>query len=131
MTAVEVPQTLEYRSGQLNAAPILEVKILPIGKKGSCAISLDFQDSPNDEQDTRSSQEYMNDLKEEYQARALLAKSKSSSASAPSSSLGKNKGVIAETYDWDKEEVSSDDNEATEVKALMALADEEKTSIGK
>nr|GFA06681.1 hypothetical protein [Tanacetum cinerariifolium] len=36
----------------------------------------DFQDSPNDEEDTRSSHEYLNDLEEEYQARALLAKSK-------------------------------------------------------
>ncbi|GJZ19368.1 retrovirus-related pol polyprotein from transposon TNT 1-94 [Tanacetum coccineum] len=32
-------------------------------------------DSPDDEEDTRNSQEYLNDLKEEYQARALLAKS--------------------------------------------------------
>nr|GEW06770.1 hypothetical protein [Tanacetum cinerariifolium] len=37
---------------------------------------LDFQDSPGDENDTRSSHEYLNDLEEEYQARALLAKSK-------------------------------------------------------
>ncbi|GJW42091.1 hypothetical protein Tco_0070890, partial [Tanacetum coccineum] len=36
----------------------------------------DFQDSPNDEEDTRSIHEYLNDLEEEYQARALLAKSK-------------------------------------------------------
>ncbi|GKG31243.1 hypothetical protein Tco_0423731, partial [Tanacetum coccineum] len=36
----------------------------------------DFQDSPDDEEDTRRSHEYLNDLKEEYQARALLAKSK-------------------------------------------------------
>ncbi|GKA65208.1 hypothetical protein Tco_0764915, partial [Tanacetum coccineum] len=36
----------------------------------------DFQDSPYDEEDTRSSHEYLNDLEEEYQARALLAKSK-------------------------------------------------------
>nr|GEX39998.1 hypothetical protein [Tanacetum cinerariifolium] len=36
----------------------------------------DFQDSPDDEEDTRSSHEYVNDLEEEYQARALLAKSK-------------------------------------------------------
>ncbi|GJU70296.1 retrovirus-related pol polyprotein from transposon TNT 1-94 [Tanacetum coccineum] len=36
----------------------------------------DFQDSPDDEEDTRSSHEYLNDLKEKYQARALLAKSK-------------------------------------------------------
>ncbi|GKG00322.1 retrovirus-related pol polyprotein from transposon TNT 1-94, partial [Tanacetum coccineum] len=35
-----------------------------------------FQDSPDDEEDTRSNQEYLNDLEEEYQARALLAKSK-------------------------------------------------------
>ncbi|GJZ06741.1 hypothetical protein Tco_0540534, partial [Tanacetum coccineum] len=36
----------------------------------------DFQDSPDDEEDTRSSHEYLNDLEEEYQERALLAKSK-------------------------------------------------------
>ncbi|GJY35092.1 retrovirus-related pol polyprotein from transposon TNT 1-94 [Tanacetum coccineum] len=42
----------------------------------STSIVQDFQDSPDDEEDTRSSQEYMNDLEEEYKARALLAKSK-------------------------------------------------------
>ncbi|GJT30420.1 hypothetical protein Tco_0910695 [Tanacetum coccineum] len=36
----------------------------------------DFQDSPDDEEDTRSSHEYLNDLEEVYQTRALLAKSK-------------------------------------------------------
>nr|GEY13737.1 retrovirus-related Pol polyprotein from transposon TNT 1-94 [Tanacetum cinerariifolium] len=36
----------------------------------------DFQDSPDNEEDTRGSHEYLNDLEEEYQARALLAKSK-------------------------------------------------------
>ncbi|GKG20655.1 hypothetical protein Tco_0380456, partial [Tanacetum coccineum] len=51
----------------------------------------------------------------------------SSSALVPSSSSGKNKGLIAETYDWDEEEVSSDDNEVTEVKALMART----ISVGK
>ncbi|GJZ72553.1 hypothetical protein Tco_0636699 [Tanacetum coccineum] len=55
----------------------------------------------------------------------------SSSASAPSSSSGKNKGLIVESYDWDEEEVSSDDNEVPEVKALMALADEERVSVSK
>ncbi|GJX27177.1 reverse transcriptase domain-containing protein [Tanacetum coccineum] len=143
----------------------------------SCAITpsnskKDFQDSPGDKEDTRSSQEYMNDLEEEYLARALLAKSKrffkkvtqrissakatdqtechkcgkkghfardcwsktsvpSYRASAPSSTSSKNKGLIAETCDWDEEEVSSDDNEVTEVKALMALTDEERVSVGK
>ncbi|GJV95192.1 retrovirus-related pol polyprotein from transposon TNT 1-94 [Tanacetum coccineum] len=59
--------------------------------------------------------------------RALL----NSTALAPSSSSGKTKGLIAEIYDWDKEEVSSDDNEVTKFKALMALADEERVFVGK
>ncbi|GKD51766.1 hypothetical protein Tco_1280742, partial [Tanacetum coccineum] len=42
----------------------------------STSIFQDFQDSPDDEKDTRSSHEYLNDLEEEYQARALLSKSK-------------------------------------------------------
>ncbi|GJT76718.1 hypothetical protein Tco_1043443 [Tanacetum coccineum] len=102
----------------------------------------DFQDSPDDEEDTRSSHEYLNDLEEEYQARALLAKSKrffkkakynkvkvklallSSSSLASKAYMVKNKVLIAEAYEWDKEEVSSDDNEMVEVKLLMALAEE-------
>nr|GEZ62444.1 hypothetical protein [Tanacetum cinerariifolium] len=117
-----VSQTLEYRGGQLNADPVLE----------------DFQDSTDNEEDVRSSQEYMNDLKEEYQlsehkpelkhtkdfeAKYNKVKAKlallSSSASTSNSSLGKNKGLIAETYEWDEEEVSSDENEGIEVKALL------------
>ncbi|GJZ37551.1 hypothetical protein Tco_0583742 [Tanacetum coccineum] len=43
----------------------------------------------------------------------------------------KNKCLITESYDWDEEEVSSDDNDVTEVKALMALADEERVSASK
>ncbi|GKA86070.1 hypothetical protein Tco_0807781 [Tanacetum coccineum] len=42
----------------------------------STSIVQDFQDSPDDEEDIRSSHEYLNDLEEEYQARALFAKSK-------------------------------------------------------
>nr|GEV52896.1 hypothetical protein [Tanacetum cinerariifolium] len=187
MAVVEVAQTLKYMGGQLNTAPVLE----------------DIQDSPDDEEDTRSSHEYLNDLEEEYQAKALLAKSKrffkkgtqrfssvketdqtkcykcgkkgyfvrdcwskalvysfqlpfqpkplnssqhkpklrptkdfeakynkvkaklallSSSALASKAPTVKNKGLIAEAYEWDKEEVSSDDNEMVEVKVVMALA---------
>ncbi|GJT52115.1 retrovirus-related pol polyprotein from transposon TNT 1-94 [Tanacetum coccineum] len=119
----------------------------------STSIVQDFQDSPDDEEDTRRSQEYLNDLEEEYQARALLAKSKSfsqhkpelrptkdfeakynkvkaklallsSSASASKAATVKDKGLIVETYEWDEEEVSSDDNEMVEVKVLMALAED-------
>ncbi|GJV18718.1 hypothetical protein Tco_1367738 [Tanacetum coccineum] len=118
----------------------------------STSIIQDFQDSPDDEEDIRSSHECLNDLDEEYQARALLAKSKrffrkelrptkdfeakynkikaklallSSSASASKAVTVKNKGLIAEAYEWDEEEVSSDDNEMVEVKVLMALAEDD------
>ncbi|GJZ87934.1 hypothetical protein Tco_0659716 [Tanacetum coccineum] len=78
----------------------------------STSIVQDFQDNPDDEEDTRNSQEYMNDLEEEYQARAFLAKSK-------------------RFFKKDEEEVSSNDNEVPEVKALMALANEERVSVSK
>nr|GEW11382.1 hypothetical protein [Tanacetum cinerariifolium] len=54
----------------------------------------------------------------------------SPSTLAPSSFSSKNKGLIAESHDWDEEEVSSDDEE-TKVKALMALTDEERIYVGK
>ncbi|GJS30919.1 hypothetical protein Tco_0491539 [Tanacetum coccineum] len=85
----------------------------------SASIVQDFQDSTDDEEDTRSIKSTRNDLEENTQAKL-----------SPSSSLGKNKGLIAESYDWDEEEVSSDKNEVTEVKALMALADEERIYVG-
>ncbi|GKE55752.1 hypothetical protein Tco_1494937, partial [Tanacetum coccineum] len=125
------------------------------------AVVKDFQDNPDDEEGTRSSHEYLNDLEEEYQVRALLAKSKrffkkgtqsspqhkpklrptkyfeakynkvkanlallSLSALASKGSMVKNKGLIAKAYEWDEEEVSSDDNEMVKVKVLMALAEE-------
>ncbi|GJT66762.1 hypothetical protein Tco_1018242, partial [Tanacetum coccineum] len=130
----------------------------------STSIVQDFKDSPDDEEDTRSSHKYLNDLEEAYQARALLVKYKrffkkgtqrlssakttnqtechkcdkkakynkvkaklallSSSALASKAATIKNKGLIAEAYEWDEEEVSLDDNEMVEVKVLMALAEE-------
>ncbi|GJY82344.1 putative reverse transcriptase domain-containing protein [Tanacetum coccineum] len=89
-----------------------EVKRL---KRSRIPIIKDIQDSPDDEKDTRSSQEYMNDLEEEYQVRALLTKSK-------------RKGHFARDYE---EEVSSNDDEMVEIKDLMALTDEERIYVGK
>nr|GEX11487.1 hypothetical protein [Tanacetum cinerariifolium] len=43
----------------------------------------------------------------------------------------KNKGLVAEAYEWEKEEVSSDNNEMVEVKVLMALVDDENVFVGK
>ncbi|GKF19611.1 hypothetical protein Tco_0068249, partial [Tanacetum coccineum] len=115
----------------------------------SLLLYLDFQDSLDDEEDIRSSHEYLNDLEEEYKVRALLAKSErffkkgtqrptkdfkakynkvkaklALLSSSSSASMVKNKGLIAEACEWDEEEVSSDDNEMVEVKILMALAKE-------
>ncbi|GJW28003.1 hypothetical protein Tco_0044878 [Tanacetum coccineum] len=91
----------------------------------STSIVQDFQDSPDDEEDTRSSHEYLNDLEEEYQAGALLAKSnrffkkgvqRFSSAKATDQTECHKCGK--------KEEVSSDENEMVEVKVLMALTED-------
>ncbi|GKF90023.1 hypothetical protein Tco_0263986 [Tanacetum coccineum] len=67
------------------------------------------------------------DYKAEYKKMtAKLALLKASPP--PSQSLktlkSKNKGLVVETFDWDEEEVS-DDEEKTQVKVLMALADDE------
>ncbi|GJS51521.1 putative reverse transcriptase domain-containing protein [Tanacetum coccineum] len=106
----------------------------------STSIVQDFQDSLDDEEDTRSDlhlSEHKPELRhtKDFEAKYNKVKANlallSSSTSAPSSSSGKNKGLIAESYDWDEEEVSSDENEVTEVKALMALADEERIYVGK
>ncbi|GJZ87868.1 hypothetical protein Tco_0659650 [Tanacetum coccineum] len=129
--AAEVPQTLEYSGGQLNVAPMLEVENFTNWKKGFCATLLDFHNSPDDEEDTRSNQEYLNDLEEEFHERAMLGKSKSSGASTSKSSMVKNKGLVVEAYEWDKEDVSSDDNEMVEVKVLMAFANDENVDVGK
>ncbi|GJS06204.1 hypothetical protein Tco_0363000 [Tanacetum coccineum] len=59
---------------------------------------------------------------------ALLEASPSSSHN-PKSFQPNNKGLVAETFDWGEEEVS-DKEEVTQVKVLMALADDELT-VGK
>ncbi|GJX50243.1 hypothetical protein Tco_0277088 [Tanacetum coccineum] len=160
---VEVPQTLEYRDSQLNVAPVLEKKSLITATPLSTAffstsIVQDFQYSLVDKEDTRSSQEYLNDLEEEYQERDLLAKSKRffkkgsqrpnkdfeakynkvkaklallDFATSSKSLMFKNKGLVAEAYEWDEEDVSSDENDMTKVKVLMALVDDENVVVGK
>ncbi|GJZ12090.1 ribonuclease H-like domain-containing protein [Tanacetum coccineum] len=67
---------------------------------------------------------------QDFQAKYNKIKAKlallSSSPSASKASMVKNKGLIAEAYEWDEEEVSSNDNEIVEVKVLMALAEANK-----
>nr|GEV77544.1 copia protein [Tanacetum cinerariifolium] len=93
--AAEAPQTLEYRGGQLNAAPVLKYKPKLRPTK---------------------------DFKAQYnKVKARLAFLISNTL-ALKASIFKNKGLITEAYEWDKEEVSSNDNEMVEVKVLMELA---------
>ncbi|GKC36796.1 retrovirus-related pol polyprotein from transposon TNT 1-94 [Tanacetum coccineum] len=96
----------------------------------SSSIVQDFQDSPDDEEDTRSSHEPTKDFEaKDNKVKAKLALL-SSSASTSQAFMVKNKGLIAEAYEWDEEEVSSNDNEMVEVKVLMALA-KEKDAVSK
>ncbi|GKE78350.1 hypothetical protein Tco_1544470, partial [Tanacetum coccineum] len=62
-------------------------------------------------------------------AKLALLEASPSSSQNPKTSQPKNKGLVAETFDWDEEKVS-DDEEVTQVKVLMALADDELT-VGK
>nr|GEX64299.1 hypothetical protein [Tanacetum cinerariifolium] len=43
----------------------------------------------------------------------------------------KNKSLVAEAYEWDEEDVSSNDNQMVEVKLLMALVNDENVVVGK
>nr|GEV06323.1 retrovirus-related Pol polyprotein from transposon TNT 1-94 [Tanacetum cinerariifolium] len=89
----------------------------------STFIVQDFQDSPDDEEDTRSihdSPQHKLELRptKDFEAKYNKVKAKlaflSSSASASKALMVKNKGLITKAYEWDEEEVSSDDNEMVE-----------------
>ncbi|GKD74827.1 hypothetical protein Tco_1333109 [Tanacetum coccineum] len=71
--------------------------------------------------------DHFKDYKAEYKkikAKLALFEASPSSSQNPKTFKPKNKGLVAETFDWDDEE------EATQVKVLMALADDELT-VGK
>ncbi|GKA26800.1 retrovirus-related pol polyprotein from transposon TNT 1-94 [Tanacetum coccineum] len=199
MAEVEVPWTLEYRGGQLNAALVLEVENFTNYKKRfMCHIlgiepqfeniikngpfipmtagqrmlegqwtlderkfaNLDqrlkslimsvhpddqmnsvincltakstwddlilYQEGPYNRKERKNKPELrpIKNFKAKYnKVKAKLALL-SSSASGSKAATIKNKGLIAEAYEWDEEEVSLDDNEMVKVKVLMALAEE-------
>ncbi|GKE56286.1 retrovirus-related pol polyprotein from transposon TNT 1-94, partial [Tanacetum coccineum] len=75
---------------------------------------------------------FQKDYKAEYKkmkAKLALLEASPSSSQNPKTFQPKNKGLVAETFDWVEEEVS-DDEEVTQVKVLIALADDELT-VGK
>ncbi|GJU21940.1 hypothetical protein Tco_1155282 [Tanacetum coccineum] len=102
----------------------------------------DFQENSDNEVDERSSEEYLRDLdidqtdlkvqkdyKAEYRkmkGKLALLEANPSTSQTPKTFQPKNNVLVAKTFDWDEEEVS-DDEEVTQVKVLMALADDELT----
>ncbi|GJZ73799.1 hypothetical protein Tco_0637945, partial [Tanacetum coccineum] len=115
-----------------------------------------MKENSDDEADERSSEEYLRDIALEFHERALLENSKcfikrknnfssqkanedtqcykcgrkgSSTSQSSKPFQSKNKGLVAETFDWDGEEVIDDEDE-TRVHVLMALANDE-LSVGK
>ncbi|GJU55769.1 hypothetical protein Tco_1229483 [Tanacetum coccineum] len=91
-------------------------------KLSKLEINTGFINSLNNEEDIRSSHEYLNDLEEEYQARALLAKSKRFFKKGTQRFSSAKATDQTKCYKCGKK-VSSDDNEMVEVKVLMALAE--------
>ncbi|GKA01419.1 hypothetical protein Tco_0674084 [Tanacetum coccineum] len=89
-----------------------------------------IQSSPNS--NSQVDLKFQKDYKAKYKKikvnLALLEESPLSSQN-PKTFQPKNKGLVTETFDWDEEEVSNDE-EVTRVKVLMALADDELT-VGK
>ncbi|GKC86188.1 hypothetical protein Tco_1141905, partial [Tanacetum coccineum] len=92
-----------------------------------------FQDSDSDvEEDQRTINELMADLNAKYHERALLANQirfyKRSERGKSESDKGKSeKGLIVESFDWDEESVSLEDEGTTRIRAFMAIAEDERS----
>ncbi|GJX09599.1 hypothetical protein Tco_0199458 [Tanacetum coccineum] len=72
-----------------------------------------------EELDTRSSNEFLVDLNVEFHDRALLANQNRFYKRSGGV------GVVAESFDWDEESLSSEDEGTTTVKAFMAIVEDE------
>nr|GEU96774.1 retrovirus-related Pol polyprotein from transposon TNT 1-94 [Tanacetum cinerariifolium] len=89
------------------------------------------------EEDQKTNNKFMVDLNAKYHERALLVNQKRiDDQTKGKNEKGKNekenseKGLIVELFDWDKESVSSKNEETTKIRAFMAI-DEDEPSVGK
>ncbi|GJR02889.1 hypothetical protein Tco_0525873 [Tanacetum coccineum] len=95
----------------------------------------DFQENSDDEssqpaQNSQNEQKIQKDYNTKYKkmkVKLLLLEASPSTYQNPKTFQSKNKGLVAETFDWDEEEVANNE-ELTQVKVLMALGDDELTS---
>ncbi|GJT40424.1 hypothetical protein Tco_0940289 [Tanacetum coccineum] len=167
---------LEINTGFVNSLPIKWLSFCQRDKRKalttatplstaffSNSIIHDYQDSPDDEEDMRSShfakdcfsktsipsyaspfhnkqnltsnfQHQKPEIRptkdfeakyREIKARLYPLSTEGSSSKETKATKDMNKGIIAEVYDWDEEEVSSDEDDMMNVKVLMALAKDE------
>nr|GEV34465.1 ribonuclease H-like domain-containing protein [Tanacetum cinerariifolium] len=89
-----------------------------------------IQSSPNSNSQTKP--KFQKDYKSKYKkmkAKLALLEASPSSPQNPKTLQPKNKGLVAEIFDWNEEKVF-DNEEVTQVKVLMALDDDELT-VGK
>nr|GEW10035.1 retrovirus-related Pol polyprotein from transposon TNT 1-94 [Tanacetum cinerariifolium] len=79
------------------------------------------------EEDNKTNNEFMVNLNAEYHERALLANQKRFYKRSGRERVIKkiDKGLIAESFDWDDESLSSEDEKTTKFKAFMAIAEDE------
>ncbi|GKB01065.1 hypothetical protein Tco_0829109 [Tanacetum coccineum] len=150
-----VPQLADKKGGFVNSFPEKWLSFSQGLRNANHTHTLDLADiykNSDDEADVRTSEEYLRDLELEFYDRALLANlkcfikrknnfsSKKGNESTECYKYGNkghfekrlffhNKGLVAETFDWDEEEIF-DDEEMTQVNVLMALADDEQ-DVGK
>ncbi|GKD53965.1 hypothetical protein Tco_1287352 [Tanacetum coccineum] len=89
---------------------------------------IQFSQSSNNQTDPKIQKDYKAEYKKK-KAKLTLLEASPSTPQAPKTFQTKNKGLVAEMFDWDEEEVT-DDEEVTQVKVLMALAEDELT-VGK
>ncbi|GJR60453.1 hypothetical protein Tco_1502615 [Tanacetum coccineum] len=153
MAVVEVPQTLEYKGNQLNVAPILEVENFTSWKKRFMChiigIEPQFENiisnGPYIPMAAGQRKPKTQWTPEERKAADLDQRLKSLIMYVlPDDQMNSVINCLTTKSTWDdlilyhkrpsdvkENEVSSDDNEVTEVKALIALTNEERVSVSK
>nr|GEW24255.1 hypothetical protein [Tanacetum cinerariifolium] len=137
-----------YEEGLIDDINAFETQRFTIQASSSKALISNnhSQDSDsNVKEDNRTTNEFMADLNAGYHEKALLANQKKfykrSRRRIDELTKGKNdkvkgnkgksdKVLIAESFDWDDESVSSEDERTTKFKAFMAIA-EDQPSVGK
>ncbi|GJW82359.1 retrovirus-related pol polyprotein from transposon TNT 1-94 [Tanacetum coccineum] len=96
-------------------------------------VNATFDSDSDVEEDQRTSNKFMPNLNAEYHERALLANQKKFYRRSGRGKREKGKkekeknekGLIDESFDWDDESVSSDDEGSTKIRAFMAIAKDE------